>query len=151
VSSNVLSLTTLYAPQDFRVTTNPVTTTRPEPPTTGEPAPGPVHLPGDPVGGVPTTRGSEKPNAAASVVAAERSGSRSDATTSTKPGAAHAPGVQPATLQPAGVARSAAGAGAGLGWLGWALVLLLALAALSASGYFWKSRHPDDPMPGPAA
>ena len=56
VSSNVLSLTTLYTPQVFRVTATPATT-RPEPPTTGEPGLGPVYLPGDPTTtvGVPTT------------------------------------------------------------------------------------------------
>lgn len=152
VSSNVISLTTLYTPRVFRVTATSVTT-RPEPPTTGDPVPGPVHLPGDPTTtvGVPSAPGNEHPTAAPSRTAAP-SGSGSDATTSTKPRAAHVPGARPATLQPAGVdTRSAAGTGAGLGWLGWMLVLLLVLATLGASGYFWKARHPRDAMPEAAA
>jgi hypothetical protein len=50
---------------------------------------------------------------------------------------------RPATLQPAGIAtRSVAAAGAGLGWLGWTLVLVLLLTASGASGFLWRARHP---------
>jgi hypothetical protein len=150
VSSNVLSLTTVYPLQVFRLTAAPVTT-QPGTPTTGEPVPGNVYLPGDPatVISVPTESG--KPTAA--MTDAARLGRRgSHATTSTAPAGARGRDAEPATLRPAAVdARSAAGTGAGLGWLGWVLLLLVVLAALGATGYFWRTRHGRDAMPGASA
>jgi hypothetical protein len=148
VSSNVLSLTTVYTPKAFRVTGSPPTT-RPEPPTTGEPSPGTVFLPGDPATVIGVPMAADQSDGAPLGTSAKVRHRGAGATTSTAPGDAHRRASEPATLEPASVdTRSAAGTDAGLGWLGWTVVALLLLTVLGASGYLWRARHLRDAMPG---
>jgi hypothetical protein len=144
ISTGVASLMTIYAPKTFTVTAaSPPAPGPGAPPTTGEPSDGTVVIPGDTTTVIsvpPTGDGGSAEDIAVQDAAQPGAGTQAGAA----PRDPKTRQPQPATLQPAGIdARSAAlTGGAGFGWLGWTLVLVLLLAASGASGYVWRTRHP---------
>jgi hypothetical protein len=152
VSTGVASLTTLYTPKSFTVTVaSPPPTTGPgAPPTTGEPPGGTVVIPGDtttvvraPPDDAGDGGGTNVQDAALRHVNQQAAAPRDGKSRRT----------EAATLRPVGIdARSATSTGgAGLGWLGWTLLLVLLLAALGASAFVWHARRSPDAGDGGVA
>jgi hypothetical protein len=175
VSSKLQSLLTIYAPQQFSVTT-PTTPTTNAPGQTPTTAPSPKGGSSGPVGGttpgttakgpggsgVPTVTLGPGLTASLPGTGSEGVGPRATSGLATSPAGPrdivvaskkHPRAVGVATLQPAdfGAALSSdrVGASGGLGWLGWLLVLALAIATAGVAAWLWHSRRRDAVPPDP--
>jgi hypothetical protein len=157
VSSGLLSLTTIYSPQTFTVT-SPPSTTKPGPSTTrpGSRGTTPASRP---------TPGSNPPDHPSTVVGGPSAGPHvtgdTAGTRGTSPGAPSAPAAShaPSTTRAPVNAKHSASAGpaalpqvdlgsyvgsgydSGLGWLGGLLLLVLLIAAVGATFLIWRARR----------